>query len=199
MNNRRYLLAGLGAAALAALDTGAIAAEATPATRGGRRIPDVELKTHTGSTVNFYRDLVRGKVVAINMMYADCEGICPLMTNNLVRVQELLGDRIGKDIFMYSITLRPEQDTPRDLAEYAEMHGVHPGWLFLTGTRANVEAVRLALGFFDPDPKVDKESTRHTGMLRIGNDVIDRWGMAPALAAPEQIVNSILHVDRKAG
>lgn len=197
MTHRRILLAGLGAAALAALDAGALAAEARPVDGRRQRIPNVPLKTHKGNTVNFYDDLVRGKVVAINMMYADCEGICPLMTTNLVRVQELLADRIGRDIFMYSITLRPEKDTPQDLAEYAETHGVHPGWLFLTGTRANVEAVRLALGFYDPEPQVDREPTRHTGMLRIGNDVIDRWGMAPALAAPEQIVNSILHVDRK--
>lgn len=198
MNTRRYLLAGLGAATLGIVGTRAArAAGPAPDSRTAQRIPNVELQTHTGKTIRFYDDLIRGKVVVINMMYADCEGLCPPMTNNLVRVQKLLGSRVGTDIFMYSLSLRPEQDTPQALADYAEMHGVDPGWLFLTGERANVERVRYALGFYDPDPTVDKEAARHVGMVRIGNAAFDRWAMAPALAAPAQIVSSILHVDRK--
>ncbi|PLC03232.1 SCO family protein [Variovorax sp. RO1] len=196
MNHRRHLFAGLGAASLYAFGLPASAETLATATRPGRRMPNVELKTHTGATVNFYDDLVRGKIVAINMMYADCEGICPLMTNNLLRVQERLAHRVGKDIFMYSITIRPEVDTVEHLADYAEMHSVNPGWLFLTGSRRSIDLVRFALGFYDPDPKIDKELNRHTGMVRIGNDAYDRWSMAPALAAPEQIVSAILHVDR---
>ncbi len=198
MNTRRIVLAGLGAATLGMLGTRtASAAQSAAKTPAAQRIPNVSLRTHTGATVRFYDDLVRGKIVVINMMYADCEGLCPPMTNNLVRVQQLLGQRVGKDIFMYSITLRPEQDTPEDLADYAEMHGVEPGWTFLTGAPQDVERLRYALGFYDPDPKVDKQAARHVGMVRIGNDAFDRWSMAPALALPEQIVSSILHVDRK--
>lgn len=195
MNDRRHALAALGAASLGAMGLPAAAASMTT-TRTRRRMPNVPLKTHTGGTVNFYDDLIRGKIVAINMMYADCEGICPEMTHNLSRVQERLAERVGKDIFMYSITIRPEVDTVEHLADYAEMHGVNPGWLFLTGTRADIDLVRFALGFYDPDPKVDKELNRHTGMVRIGNDAYDRWAMAPALARPEQIIAAILHVDR---
>lgn len=196
MNDRRHVLAGLGAASLCAIGLPA-AADSAVKTRTGQRIPNVPLRTHTGDSVNFYDDLIRGKIVAINMMYADCEGICPEMTNNLSVVQERLGHRVGKDIFMYSITIRPEVDTVEHLADYAEMHGVHPGWLFLTGSRENIDRVRYALGFYDPDPQIDKELNRHTGMVRIGNDAYDRWAMAPALARPEQIVGAILHVDRQ--
>lgn len=196
MNQRRHLLAGLGAASLCAVGLPAPAYAATK-NRGGRRIPNVPLTTHTGASVNFYDDLVRGKIVMINMMYADCKGACPAMTHNLSLVQERLGHRVGKDIFMYSITIRPEIDTVEHLADYAEMHGVNPGWLFLTGSKPNIDLVRFALGFYDPDPLVDKELNRHTGMVRIGNDNFDRWAMAPALANPEQIVNTIMHVDRK--
>lgn len=197
MNYRRHVLVGLGAASLCAIGLPAAATSAAKTRAGRNRIPNVELKTHTGTTVNFYDDLIREKIVAINMMYADCEGICPAMTHNLSLVQERLGPRVGKDIFMYSITIRPEIDTVQHLADYAEMHGVNPGWLFLTGSRKNIDLVRYALGFYDPDPKVDKELNRHTGMVRIGNDAFDRWAMAPALANPAQIVSSILHVDRR--
>lgn len=199
MNERRQLVAGFAAVSLAALGAlGARNARAAPAPRTERkpRIPNVELKTHTGKTVRFYDDLIRGKIVAINMMYALCNANCPPMTHNLVRVQQLLGARVGKDIFMYSISLRPEQDTPDDLAHYAKTFGVKPGWLFLTGAPQDIERLRYALGFFDIDPAVDQQVTRHIGMVRIGNDAYDRWAMAPALAAPEQIASAIRHVDR---
>src|SRR5262245_18446060 len=79
------------------------------------RIPNTELKTHEGRTVRFYDDLVRDKLVVINMMYAGCNNACAPMTQNLVRAQQLLRDRVGKDIHMYSLTLRPEHDEPQDL------------------------------------------------------------------------------------
>jgi protein SCO1/2 len=174
-------------------------AEPDHARRGGTgatALPNVTLYTHEGKAVTFYEDLIRGKVVAINMMYAECEGICPIATINLVRVQELLGERIGRDVFMYSLTLQPELDTPQRLQEYAEMHGVKPGWWFLTGARADIEHLRYRLGFFDLNPVVDGDKATHTGMVRIGNDVYDRWTSASALAKPEQIVATIKHVDR---
>lgn len=192
---RRHVLAGVGAASVAVLGA-AVAMTASNAPARRQRFPNVALKTHTGRTVRFYDDLIRGKLVAINMMYALCNATCPPMTSNLVRVQELLGPRVGKDIFMYSISLRPEQDTPQELAHYAKLHRVRPGWLFLTGRPEDVQSVRYALGFYDVDPEVDSQVNRHVGMVRIGNDIFDRWGMAPALAAPEQIVSAIRHVDR---
>ena len=129
------------------------------------------------------------------MMYAQCEGICPGMTANLARVQRLLGDRVGRDIFMYSITLKPEHDTPAVLKQYAEDHGVRPGWLFLTGSPDDVELLRRKLGFVDPDPAVDKDRSQHTGMLRIGNDAIGSWTACPALGTADGIVRSILWMD----
>jgi protein SCO1/2 len=98
---------------------------------------------------------------------------------------------------MYSITLRPEQDSPEDLAHYARLHHVQPGWLFLTGSSPDIERLRYALGYYDPDPAIDKQEGRHVGMVRIGNDAFKRWGMAPALANPRQIVSHILHLDKR--
>jgi protein SCO1/2 len=163
---------------------------------GAEYFSNLTLITHQGKKVRFYDDLIRGKIVAINMMYAQCDDICPMMTANLANVQKLLGERAGRDIFMYSITLKPEQDTPRDLQKYAELHGVKPGWLFLTGARADIERLRVRLGFFDRNPRVDRNVSTHTGMVRVGNDVYDRWTMSPALAEPKQILAAINHVDK---
>lgn len=157
---------------------------------------NIVLTTHEGKRVRFYDDLIRGKIVTINMMYVECKDLCPMMAPNLARVQKLLGDRVGRDIFMYSITLKPEVDTPSALRKYAEAYGVGPGWSFLTGESADIRRLRYLLGFSDPDPAVDRDISTHTGMVRIGNDVYDRWTMSPALADPEQIVATINHLDK---
>ena len=157
--------------------------------------PDFVLRTHENKPVRFYTDLVKGKIVVINMIYVQCEGVCPGITANLVKVQRALGDRAGRDIFMYSLTLKPDQDSPKALKHYAEMHGIKPGWLFLTGKRAQMEVLRRKLGFFDPDPAVDRDESQHIGLIRFGNEALDRWAACPGLANPDQIVRSILWME----
>jgi protein SCO1 len=124
-------------------------------------------------------------------MYAKCEGICMPITMNLVKVQRLLGDRLGRDIFMYSITLKPEQDTPRALMHYAHMHRVGRGWLFLTGVPSDLELLRRKLGFVDPDPARDRDKSNHIGNIRYGNEQLMLWAACPALVKPASIVESI--------
>src|SRR5262245_8811232 len=96
-----------------------------------RYFPNIVLTSHDGKKVRFYDDLIKDKIVMINMMYADCEGVCMPITMNLRKVQTMLGDRMGQDIFIYSLSLKPDEDTPTMLKHYAEMHHVGPGWLFL--------------------------------------------------------------------
>src|SRR5438093_802153 len=137
---------------------------ATRLRAGGFRagyFPNVVLRTHEGKAVRFYDDLLKDKVVVINFMYATCEGICPSVMSNLVQVQRILGERIGRDIFMYSITLKPKEDTPDVLKRYAQMHGVQPGWLLLTGRPAEIELIRRKLGAVDPDPTIDADTSNH--------------------------------------
>lgn len=160
-----------------------------------RYFPNVELVTHEGKKVRFYDDLIRDKIVVINFMYAECEGICPGITANLLKVQKLLGNRIGRDIFMYSITLKPEEDTLADLKHYAQMHKVMPGWLFLTGKPEDIETLRRSLGFSTANPKLDKDRSNHIGMVRYGNEQRQWWAMCPGQAKPTWIVESILWMD----
>ncbi|MDH1261590.1 SCO family protein [Pseudomonas sp. GD03944] len=201
MNTRRKLLAGAGVAALglAAWRAGSLAQPAAPQPRaaGSSRFPNVTLYTHEGKAVKFYDDLVRGKVVALNMMYTQCERSCPTSTANLRHVQKLLGERAGRDVFMYSLSLQPELDTPERLQEYVTRYRIGPGWLFLTGARADIDLLRRSLGFYDVDPVVDFNDLSHTGMLRVGNDALDRWTMAPTLTEPLQILSTINHVDSR--
>ena len=160
-----------------------------------RYFPNLVLTTHEGRKVKFYDDLVKDKIVVFNMFYAKCEGICSPVTRNLVRVQNLLGDRVGKDIFFYSFSLKPKEDTVPALAHYAEMHKVKPGWLFLTGSADDMELIRRKLGFVDPDPEVDKDTSNHIGVLKYGNEPLQRWGGCPGMQAPDAIAEAISWVD----
>lgn len=202
--SRRALLAS---SALAPFVGGALALagsrDKTIAAPSGRRevfreryFPNVTLTTHQGKKVKFYDDLLRDKIVVINFMYVKCEGVCPGVTANLLQVQKLLGDRVGRDIFMYSITLKPEEDTPAALKKYAEMHKVGPGWLFLTGKPDDIELLRRKLGFVDPDPVVDADKSSHIGNIRYGNERFQLWAATPGLSDPKWLVECISWMDR---
>src|SRR2546430_17387977 len=133
-----------GAPIAAALAIGvllAAPAAAQHARWGADYFPDVALTTHEGKTVRFYDDLIKGKIVAIDLIYTTCQYACPLETARLAQVQRVLGDRVGRDIFFYSITIDPAHDTPEVLKAYAEKYHVGPGWLFLTGSAADIEAI----------------------------------------------------------
>ena len=175
------------------------AAEASAAARERirqRYFPDVILRNQDGNKFRFYEDLIKGKVVTINMFFAKCEDICPLITSNLVRVQRILGDKVGRDIFMNSISLKPEQDTPAQLKAFAKMHHVGPGWNFLTGKPAEIERLRRNLGFTNPDPQLDQDINQHIGNVRYGNERLMLWAACPGMAEPRFIAESITWVMR---
>src|SRR6185503_16087443 len=141
------LVALLGAALPVVADPGDPSATTSGGARwGAEYFPNVELVSHEGRTVRFFDDLIRDKVVVIDFIYTSCPDACPLETAKLVEVQELLGDRVGKDVFLYSISIDPERDTPAVLREYAERFQTGPGWLFLTGAAADIRLLRQKLG-----------------------------------------------------
>ena len=192
--SKRDWLKWAGSAALApVLTASAPALAAKPGPRAGY-FPNTVVQTHDGKKLRFYDDVVHGKVVMFNMMYSVCTGICPGNTANLLQVQQALGDRLGKDIFMVSMTLQPEFDTPKALNDYVKSYGIKPGWMFLTGQPKEMDVIRRKLGFFNDDPKIDSDLANHTGMVRVGNETLDRWFMMPALSSPQLMARSILQM-----
>jgi len=202
--SRRRLLSQLGMAPLAGSILGANAAIAigtdtqVPARERIRQryFPNVTLRTQDNKQVHFYDDLIKGKIVMINFFYAKCEGVCPLITANLVKVQRLLGERVGRDIFMNSISLKPEEDTPAMLKGYEEMHRIGRGWKLLTGKPDDIELLRRSLGFTNPNPVIDKDKSQHIGNVRYGNEPLMLWAACPGMAHAKWIVESISWVIR---
>jgi protein SCO1/2 len=183
---RRELFTGAGDAACAA---------STRSCGGSELIPNVTLRTHENASVKFYDDLVKGRQVVINMMYASCEGQCPAITSRLVEVHRALAHRMGRDLFMYSITLKPETDDPAALKAFADMHGaLLPGWKFLTGDPFDIETLRFAL-FRHNHIKFDLDLDGHAGRLRIINDSYGRWLTVTPLASRATVLQHISWAD----
>ena len=146
---------------------------------GGSAFPNVELITQDGKKVRFYDDLIKGKVVALELIYTTCKYNCPLETARMVQLQKLLGDHMGKDVFFYSITIDPEHDTPQVLKEYAEKYHVGPGWTFLTGKTVDIKLISKKLGL-DKLP-TGNDPDGHMPSLLIGNERTGIWMRNSAL------------------
>ncbi|HEV7551655.1 MAG TPA: SCO family protein [Candidatus Angelobacter sp.] len=155
-----------------------IAAGSTPAAAdnarwGANYFPNVILTTQDGTKVRFYDDVLKGKSVVIDLIYTHCVDACPLETARLVQVQKMLGDRVGKDIFFYSISIDPAHDTPKVLKEYAQKYHIGPGWTFLTGKKSDIDLISKKLGLYtEPDPN-DRDG--HTPSVLIGNEPGGQW------------------------
>jgi cytochrome oxidase Cu insertion factor (SCO1/SenC/PrrC family) len=105
------------ASVLASTPVAADVESATP--WGGDYFPNTLLTDQDGQQMRFFDDMIKGKVVVINFIFTTCSDSCPLETARLRQVQKLLGDRVGKDIFFYSISIDPLSDTPEVLKAYA--------------------------------------------------------------------------------
>lgn len=143
--------------------------------------PNVELITQDGKHVHFYDDLIKGKIVAIDLIYTTCHYACPLETARLAQVQKKLGDRVGKDIFFYSISIDPDNDTPEVLKAYMDKFHVGPGWTFLTGKKDDILFLGRRMGIYT-DASVNADG--HIPHLLIGNESIGQWMRLSALDNP---------------
>ena len=171
-----------------------------PGFRASDRLPDVLVTTHRGDRVRFATDLIRDRVVIINFMYTNCDGTCPGTGAALMGLRPRLTEAFGTDARILSVTLDPAWDSVELLAAYAAIYGAgrpDPAlvdWLYLTGDPANLDRIRRALGFDDPDPVVDADKTQHASLLAIGNDRTNRWTTQPYDLGREELWRTILRV-----
>src|SRR5918911_4533385 len=151
--------------------------------------PNVPLVTQDGATVHFYDDLIKGKAVAINLMYTSCKDECPLETARLVQTQKILGDRIGKDLFFYSITIDPRIDTPEVLKDYADKFHVGPGWVFLTGEENDIRLVAKKLGLNYSRDQLASDG--HGTQMMLGDEPTGQWMQNSAEDNPRFLATTI--------
>lgn len=183
--------------ALAIIDPFSVARVASKESRFPQRMwsadyfTNAAVVTHDGKQLRFYDDLIKGKIVVINFVYTSCRDICSLASARLAQVRAILGDRVGRDIFFYSITLDPVIDGPEVLQKYAANFYSGPGWLFLTGTPENIDLILHKLG-----ERTETLSEHRSGVL-LGNDTTGEWGRDSIFADAEHLAHNILRMDPK--
>jgi len=158
---------------------------------GADYFPNLPVVTQDGEKLMFYDDVIKDKIVVINFIYTTCPDICPLTTARMAQLQERLGDRVGKDIFFYSISVDPKTDTPEVLKTYAQAFNAGPGWQFLTGDPEQLRAVRHSLG----DRR--RALNEHTQEVRLGNGTTGEWQRAALLGDIESLLLTIKAMDPK--
>jgi cytochrome oxidase Cu insertion factor (SCO1/SenC/PrrC family) len=158
---------------------------------GGSYFPNVPLVTQDGKKVRFFDDLIKGKVVAINFIFTGCSASCSMETARLRDVAELLGDRLGKDVFFYSISIDPDNDTPEALKAYAKKFNIGAGWTFLTGRIQDVDLLREKLGLYMPQLEAGQNKNDHDLSLVIGNQATGRWMKASPFENPDILATQI--------
>ncbi|HVT57121.1 MAG TPA: SCO family protein [Thermoanaerobaculia bacterium] len=171
-------LPGIGSAGAAARQPGA-GSDGDGCSAAAGTFPNVLVRSHENREALFYRDLIQGKTVMINFMSIAGEAANPV-TASLAEVQRALGDRLGRDAFMYSITVDPEHDSPRALRDFAARHGARPGWLFLTGEPATIEVLHRSFFAHPGRHGAAPVEDCSLGIVRYGNDAVGLWGSAPA-------------------
>lgn len=103
------------------------------------------LTDQNGQTVTL--EDFRGKWVVAYWLYTSCPDFCPLLTNNMKALQQGLGDRVGKQVQLVTITFDWEHDTVDQMKSYAGLVKADiPGWSWLTGTKQQTDAVAEAYG-----------------------------------------------------
>ena len=146
---------------------------------------DVELINQDGKKVHFYSDILKGKTVVVNAFFTSCTSVCPPMNRNMEKIQEVLGNRVGRDVFLVSMTVDPETDTPARMKEYAQKFHAGPGWIFLTGKKENLDWALYKLGQY-VEHKDD-----HTTVLIIGNEPTGLWKKAFGMANVAELVKIV--------
>jgi cytochrome oxidase Cu insertion factor (SCO1/SenC/PrrC family) len=149
---------------------------------------DVVLLNQNGEEMRFYSDLLKGKVVVINSFFTSCSSVCPLMNSSMEKIQAAFAERVGKDIFLISISVDPTTDTPPRLKEYAERFHAKPGWYFLTGKKENVDQALYKIGQY-VEAKDD-----HSTIIIIGNERTGLWKKTLGLAKAEDLIKLVKEV-----
>jgi protein SCO1/2 len=146
---------------------------------------DVELINQNGERMRLYSDVLKDHVVVINAFFATCQGSCLPMNRNLEKLQAAFKERMGKDLYIVSISVDPTVDTPAALKDYAKKLNATPGRLFLTGEKANVDLALRKLGQYV------EQREQHTNIFIIGNERTGLWKKAFGLAQAEELVKIV--------
>ena len=162
---------------------GAMAAEADRDEAARGYFTDREVIDQNGKRLRFYSDVLKDRVVLINVMYTNCTSGCPLITQLLLVTRGKLADAVTDDVWFVSVSADPERDSPEALKAFAKRQRVDESrWLFLTGTKENIDHILKKLR--RQGPSIEGHSTQ---MLAGTTRERHEWIPLPAGIQPDAI------------
>lgn len=146
-----------------------VAAKVDRAHPSATTIPDIEVTTQNGEKVNFYRDLIKGKVVAVNFVFTTCTTVCPPMGALFANLQKQNEERLGKDIHLVSVSIDPVVDTPQRLKAWGAKFGARDGWTLVTGDKQDITRLLKAMNVYVANFQ------DHQAVTLLGNETTGEW------------------------
>jgi len=153
-------------------------------------IPDIVLLDQNGKQVRLYSDLVKDKIVLVHFFFTKCSDVCPMQGRALMKLKSRLGQRLGRDVFLISISRDPLNDTPAELNKWGKLFGVGPGWTLATGDQPVIKKLLWDL------TGEDIGQIAHESQVLIGNDRTGVWTSTDGLLLTDELLKTL---DRIAG
>jgi protein SCO1/2 len=146
---------------------------------------DLALIDQDGRRVQFVSDVIADRIVVMDFVYTSCTTVCPVLSALFGQVQSQLGDRLGEDVILVSVSVDPTRDTPQRLKAYAARHQAKPGWIWLTGPKTTMDEVLNGLGAYSPNFE------NHPSMVLVGDGRSGRWSRFFGFPTPDRIMQQV--------
>ncbi|WP_374087366.1 SCO family protein [Methylomicrobium lacus] len=149
------------------------------------QLPDAELLDQHGTSVRLARDVVGDRIIALSFIYTDCHTACPVSLAMFSELQSRLGEKQARDVRIVSLSINPAVDSPARLKAYAEHFHAKPGWIWLTGKKAQIDALLKELGIYTND------HASHASVILVGDPIFGEWRRFNNFSNPEAIAAKI--------
>ena len=146
---------------------------------------DRVLVDQNGTEVKFVSDVIADRIVVMDFVYTSCTTVCPVISAVFGQVQKKLGDQLGEDVVLVSVSVDPIRDTPQRLKAYAAIHNARPGWIWLTGDKRTVDTVLDGLGAYSTNFE------DHPAMVLVGDGRSGQWTRSFGFPSPDRLVEQV--------
>jgi protein SCO1/2 len=158
-------------------------------------IRDRTLVNQYGEDVQFATEVIGDNIVVMDFVYTTCTTICPVLSALFTQVQTKLGDSMGGEVRLVSVSVDPVRDTPQRLKAYSAKHRAGDGWFWITGAKPAVDDVLTGLGAYTTNFE------DHPTMVLVGDGRTGEWKRLFGFPNPDRIVQIVndMRDQRKAG
>lgn len=158
---------------------------AEPAKSADVDLRDLTLVDQDGRQVKFVSDVIGDRIVVMDFVYTSCTTVCPVLSAVFKQVQGRLGDQLGEDVALVSVSVDPARDTPERLKAYADRQQARPGWIWLTGGKRVMDEVLDGLGAYSPNFE------DHPAMVLVGDGRTGEWTRFFGFPSPDRIMEQV--------